>query len=1331
MKIRLPDGRVVNIRTDDPEQAKIAAAKYYNETRSVTAEDVEASEVSSLGDIGRGIGAGAVSAMQGLATLPWEVYDAVADPEESRAEKVRQFYEKFKPVTYTGAGEAAKFITQFAVPGTIAAKIAKARKLGKMGEYGALAGTDFAVATQDVETLGDFFDAGPTSRTPTEDLDGAERAAAELGNRLKVAGESAALILGIPAAFKLGAKGVGKTISAAGQTGVGKGLAEKSLALFDATAASPVGTAMTKIGQDSSGNVRKILNKFTFKGDLPDSMTAQIKAQKIHEMSAVDNELRRNMESIDKSLTDLSKAGVLNSVDDRTALNALDDYLFGREATTRVKGEKTLRALDEKVKNLSKDKKFLRPDRSLFEASELARKQIDGLSQRLSSDGVLDRATQEQLIETVGGNMHFYGSRLYRALRDPKYKPSPEQTKAAMQELIDMSAKTKNPLSEQDAINILNDMMSRKEFSSGGMKPEMQFERETLTGIGNGILKGRKLDNFPAIRDFLGEYSGSENIFGRIPNKEGSYKIRQQSFGEQKEGLMNKVKETTEGVAKMITKHNMFRDIDAYNTKLAQINPGSEYIVNKIPLTATPGSYSMLGELDNKGLLTDASKSKYGPLAGKYIKTEYINGLDNAANLGGLLGDSFASNLWSTFLMTKGLSQMAKTVYSPVTQIRNATTAAFFAIQSGNVGNGKSLLDSMQTVFSQIGDRHVQVKGASAKALKDKSYREIYDEYTTLGVVNTNVRQGEFEALMKDAVENRIGSNVFKGNALKWAEKAQNNFATKVYQGSDDVWKIYNYEMELGKLNKVIVKAKDRAKAAGPGNSPNAMIPVTDYRNLLQFGSNVNAAALPADQLQIFLKREAASITKDLVPNYVRVPEIIRQLRVLPLGNFIAFPAEIIRTSGNTLQRAIKEVASESPEIREIGMRRLAGMATVNYAGGRVISSIGHTLTGSSEDQTEAYKRSFAPEWERNSQLIPVATDKDGNVTEFYNYSYTNPYDYLTRPIRGVWNAVNNGVTEEKELMSIAGDALGESAGEFFSPFLSEPMVLERAFDLVRNQTNTGRKIWNEADNLGTIGVKGFSHLVDAIVPSASPYDLRRQQWKDFPKAMVSATGLTGPALSNQGVRLDPAGEFAEAISGLKTVRPVMEQQLYYRGIEAAQQIRSAGRIFSQVAKKRNKVEAQAITDAYLTTNEQRFKELRSLNMAIEDARTLGMSEGQIARVLKRAGAPDYKRVMHGTYSVAPLSKQIMKEAYRADRNKISNPYDFEGIGEVRKEFINKPFRPEAKAEAQAPPAPPIAQAPAPGAMPPPSPVAPPDQSLFKRGVQALRDVELDKLLGT
>jgi hypothetical protein len=72
--------------------------------------------------------------------------------------------------------------------------------------------------------------------------------------------------------------------------------------------------------------------------------------------------------------------------------------------------------------------------------------------------------------------------------------------------------------------------------------------------------------------------------------------------------------------------------------------------------------------------------ARYGPVAGKYIKKEYAGAFDNAANLGGMQSDSFASNLWSTFLGIKGLSQLAKTVYSPTTQIRNATTAAFFTI---------------------------------------------------------------------------------------------------------------------------------------------------------------------------------------------------------------------------------------------------------------------------------------------------------------------------------------------------------------------------------------------------------------------------------------------------------------------------------------------------------------------------------------------------------------------------------------------------------------------------------------------------------------------------
>jgi hypothetical protein len=397
--VRLPDGRTVNINTDDPEQAKIGAAKYYNKTRQVQATDLEESEVSSTGDVFRGIGAGAVSAVEGLATLPWEAYDAIVDPEQSKAEEVRKFYEKLKPTTSTGAGEAAKFITQFALPGTIASKIAKARKLGKFAEVAAFAGTDFAVATQDVETLGDFFDMGPTSRTATADLEGSERAAAELGNRLKVAGESAAILLTVPKALGLAGQGIGMGLKAAGDAGLGKAAAQKVLKTFGADAESPVGSAMTKVGEDTSGPIKKLATKyFTFQGDMPDNMSAQIKAQKIHEMSSINNELSRNMNGIDSSLNALSKAGVLNGVDDRVALNAINDYLFNPDDVMRLRGEKALKDLDEKVLSLSKDKKLLKPKTSLFESSKFAREQIDGLSKRLSSDGVLDQATQQGLI---------------------------------------------------------------------------------------------------------------------------------------------------------------------------------------------------------------------------------------------------------------------------------------------------------------------------------------------------------------------------------------------------------------------------------------------------------------------------------------------------------------------------------------------------------------------------------------------------------------------------------------------------------------------------------------------------------------------------------------------------------------------------------------------------------------------------------------------------------------------------------------------------------------------------------------------------------------------
>jgi hypothetical protein len=80
-----------------------------------------------------------------------------------------------------------------------------------------------------------------------------------------------------------------------------------------------------------------------------------------------------------------------------------------------------------------------------------------------------------------------------------------------------------------------------------------------------------------------------------------------------------------------------------------------------------------------------------------------------------------------------------------------------------------------------------------------------------------------------------------------------------------------------------------------------------------------------AGSLEEAIKNRAAENVRNLVPNYELVPQVIKDIRGLPFGNFIAFPAEILRTGFNTLETAAKELTSDDKAIREIGMRRLMG----------------------------------------------------------------------------------------------------------------------------------------------------------------------------------------------------------------------------------------------------------------------------------------------------------------------------------------------------------------------------------------------------------------------
>ena len=73
----------------------------------------------------------------------------------------------------------------------------------------------------------------------------------------------------------------------------------------------------------------------------------------------------------------------------------------------------------------------------------------------------------------------------------------------------------------------------------------------------------------------------------------------------------------------------------------------------------------------------------------------------------------------------------------------------------------------------------------------------------------------------------------------------------------------------------------------------------------------------------------ASDIVKETMPIYSRVPEVIKAIRRIPVaGNFVAFPAEVIRNTTNIVQRGTRELGFKASnelieKIGEQGAKRL------------------------------------------------------------------------------------------------------------------------------------------------------------------------------------------------------------------------------------------------------------------------------------------------------------------------------------------------------------------------------------------------------------------------
>jgi hypothetical protein len=357
-------------------------------------------------------------------------------------------------------------------------------------------------------------------------------------------------------------------------------------------------------------------------------------------------------------------------------------------------------------------------------------------------------------------------------------------------------------------------------------------------------------------------------------------------------------------------------------------------------------------------------------------------------------------------------------------------------------------------------------------------------------------------------------------------------------------------------------------------------------------------------------------------------------------------------------------------------MRRLVGVATTGGFLSSGLVALGSYLTGVSKDKIDAYKRSAGAPWDKTATLVPVGSDGLGNPTEFFNFSYMNPYDLFQRPANRILTEIEEGNRNEESLTKIAVDSFGGALTEFTSPFVEPAFGLNSVLEAINGQTGTGRRIWGEDDTQGDRALKGFAYVLDSINPTGMPFrpvvdpagtsllpgknsyiDIRL---KDGPKSLFFKTKNGEPVKGKTGRELDAGETVIQALSGIKTIKPDMEQALLYSSFEANRAIRDTSNAFNRALKTMNENDAKRYIQAYINENEDRYRVLRDLYTNINDSRLLGLNESEIINTLKKGRISNYNEVLNGSFQPIPITREKINEAIEIGAP--VNYFDFKNI---------------------------------------------------------------------
>jgi LysM repeat protein len=554
------------------------------------------------------------------------------------------------------------------------------------------------------------------------------------------------------------------------------------------------------------------------------------------------------------------------------------------------------------------------------------------------------------------------------------------------------------------------------------------------------------------------------------------------------------------------------------------------------------------------------------PLKGLFLDPSWKKAIEQGTDVNINAGDGIFGSAVRGWMNLKATSQAAKTVYSVPTHGRNVVGNLFISLANGTVNP-----NNFRKAFKDLSKRY---RGKMTPELREK-----IGYYQRLGIIDSSL---DINSLRKAAGEGfKFGPDGLIGKAAEKSKlKFLNKKTTQLYEAEDNLFKINNFE-----------NLKQRYKKAFP------------------------------DMSEEMLDKFTAQRTRDMMPNYNLVPKAFKRLRAMPVGNFVAFPAEMVRNTKNLFKYSLRDIGEgtakevrdlgytgkiDEKQLKGIGYTRAAGITAAAVAGDGIVET-SKAMFGVTDEQEEALNKIVAP-WERGQNKVftgPVTKNSKGQIeVDYMNLGPIDPYSYFKAPAKMLISAIiNNKEYNDAEI----NDIFAASLGNIISPFASPSMVAQEFMDIYDQ-----RKRIDGNSKLGSLVVG----LGSTLTPGTVDFFLKRKKFYDAQEKLGE-----GREVNQYGFTIAPGEVDLPAFLGFRRQKLNLSQGLGYNTGEHIKNMRRSKSIFANKARDFSVDDPKEVFEAYKKSQKEKLKHNQRLRTTVKAYKALGMNEADMYKALIKEGA--------------------------------------------------------------------------------------------------------------